>query len=190
MVIRALPDLEGSIRSGAIVARCHRAGLGIPPRPELQRRPWSEDVAAEAVEQCLARFKEKVLPAGEWDPERGTLEDFFTSCCLPDVANQWRWHLRRLLPDGIELDGLDEAEQASVLAQTLNPPRDPAHLAELRDELTRVTAWMSSDDKKTFIMINEGWSPAEIAGLLGISRNTLDARISRARKAARARRTP
>jgi len=191
LVTRALPDLEGAIRSGAIVGRCRRFGLAISPQPGLQRRPWSEDIAAEAVEQCLARFKAKVLPAGEWDPERGnSLEDFFTSCCLPDVANRWRWHLRRLLPDAIELDGLEEPGQASVLAQALNPPLDPAYLVELRDELTRVTALMSPDDKKTFMLIDQGWSPAEIATFLGISRNTLDARISRARKAARARRTP
>jgi len=191
LAVRALPGLERSIRSGAIVERCRRAGLGIRPRPELQSPPVSEDIAAEAVERCLARFKAKVLPAGEWDPERGTsLEDFFTSCCLPDVANRWRWHLRQLPSGAIELDGLDEPGRASVLAQALDPPRDPAYIVELRDQLTRVTASMNPDDQKTFTLIDQGWSPAEIARLLGISRNTLDARISRARKAARARRTP
>lgn len=190
LVTRALPDLERSIRDGAIIERCRRAGWGIHPRPELQRRPVSEDIAAEAVERCLARFKTNVLPAGEWDPEHGTtLEDFFTSCCLPDLANQWRWYLRRLPPDVIELDGLDQPGQARVSVHALNPPQDPAHIIELRDQLTRITASMSPDDHKTFTLIDQGWSPAEIARLLGVSRNVLDARVSRARKAARARRT-
>lgn len=49
---------------------------------------------------------------------------------------------------------------------------------------------MSPYHHKTFTLIDQGWSPAEIAGLFDVSRNTLDARISRARKAAGARRTP
>ncbi len=44
-------------------------------------------------------------------------------------------------------------------------------------------------DRMSFVLREQGWSPAEIAQMLGIDRNTLDARMSRARKAARARRT-
>jgi len=188
---RALPDLERSIRNGSIIGRCQRAGRAIRAHPKLQRPPASEDVAAEAVEQCLARFKDNVLPAGAWDPERGTsLEDFFTSCCLSDLANLWRWHERRLRLDAINFDGLDEPERDGVCAQALDPPLDPAHVIELRDQVTRATAAMSPGDQETFTLISQGWSPAEIARLLGVRRNTLDARISRARKAARARRTP
>lgn len=187
---RVLPDLELSIRNGTIIARCQRAGRGILPQPELQRPPASEDIAAEAVERCLVRFRNDVLPAGAWDPERGTsLEDFFTACCLSDLANLWRWHQRRTRLDAIDLDGLEEPERDGVCAHVLDPPADPAHIIELRDQLTCVTAAMSPGDHETFKLISQGWSPSEIARLLGISRNTLDARISRARKAARARRT-
>jgi hypothetical protein len=94
LVVRALPDLERSIRTGSIYQRCRRAKLGIPQRQELQRPPLAQGIAAEAVEDCLERFKVQVLPAGEWDPDRGaTLENFFTSCCLSHVANRWPWHL-------------------------------------------------------------------------------------------------
>jgi DNA-directed RNA polymerase specialized sigma24 family protein len=185
LVARALPDLEQSIRIGTIYHRCRRARLGIPQRQELQRRPLSQDIAAEAVEDCLERFKVQVLPAGEWDPDRGTaIEDFFVACCLRHVANRWRWHLRQLPSHTIELDALDEPGQAGVLALVTDPPPDPVDVIELRDLLTRTAAPMSFDDRMSFVLREQGWSPAEIAQMLGVERNTLDARISRARKAA------
>jgi len=99
LIARALADLEQSIHSGSIYQRCRRVRLGIPQRRELQRRPLAGDIAAEAVEDCLERFKAQVLPRGEWDPDRGvSLEDFFAACCIPHVANRWRWHLRQLPP--------------------------------------------------------------------------------------------
>jgi hypothetical protein len=77
LVARALPDLERAIRTGTIYQRCRRAGLGICQRPDLQRHPLAQHIAAEAVEDCLEHFKVQVLPVGEWDPDRGTcLEDF------------------------------------------------------------------------------------------------------------------
>jgi RNA polymerase sigma factor (sigma-70 family) len=190
LVARALPDLEQSIRTGTIYHRCRRARLGIPQRQVLRRRPLAQDIAAEAVEDCLERFKDQVVPAGEWDPDRGTtLEDFFAACCVPHVANRWRCHLRQLPPHTIELDALDEPGQVGVLALVAGSPSDPVAVIELRDLLTRTLAPMNSDDQMSFVLRERGWSPAEIAQMLGIDRNTLDVRISRARKAARARRT-
>ena len=63
LVTRALPDLEQSIRTGSIYQRRRRARLGIPQRPELQRRPLAQDIAAEAVDDCLERFEVQVLTA-------------------------------------------------------------------------------------------------------------------------------
>jgi hypothetical protein len=87
LVKRAFPDLERSISTGTIYGRCARAGVRIKRHDELQRHPYPEDIAAEAVEECLMRFRATVLPAGEWDPGKGMgLEDFFCSCCLPDIT--------------------------------------------------------------------------------------------------------
>ena len=66
---------------------------------------------------------------------------------------------------------------------------DPAAAVELRDLLTRALEPLSLDDRRSFVLLEQGWSHAEIAQIRGINRDTLDARISRARKAARARRT-
>jgi hypothetical protein len=185
LVTRALLDLERSIRNGSVYGRCRRAGFGIARREELQRHPLAGDIAAEAVGECLERFRNVVLPAGEWDPDRGrTLEDFFAALCVRDVANRWRSHLRQLPACAIELDALDEPGQAGVLALVTEPPPDPAAVAEARDDLARVMAPMSPADRLSFVLRERGWSPAEIAGLLGISRNALDARMHRARKTA------
>jgi len=62
LAVRALPGLERFIRSGAIVERCRRAGLGIRPRPELQSPPVSEDIAAEAVERASRDSRPRCFP--------------------------------------------------------------------------------------------------------------------------------
>jgi hypothetical protein len=135
LVERALPDLEKAIRVGTIYRRCRRARCAIAPSRELQRPPTSQDIAAEVVEDCLERSKDQVLPAGDWDPNRGTsLEDFFTACCIPHVANRWRWHLHQQPLQAVELDALDERGQAGVLALVTDPPSDPADVIELRDQ--------------------------------------------------------
>ena len=136
------------------------------------------------------RFQTRVLPAGEWDPGKGmSLEDFFCSCCLTDVANRWRWHLRRLPDRVLSLDQLDESAEPRPLASTFNPASDPAEAIEIRDLVAQALRPLSEDDRAMFVLLANGWSAEEIAQMRGIKRNTLDARISRARKASRKRRT-
>lgn len=186
LVERAFPDLERAIQNGAIYLRCAKAGFKIQRRTELQVRPYPEEIAAEAVEDCLLRFRARVLPAGEWNPDQGTsLEDFFCACCLSDVANRWRWHLRRL-PDRSAL--LDDGGTGELVAMTLESSLDPAETVEQRDAISHALAPMETHDRTAFVLLAAGWSPAEIARTLGFSRNTFDVRVSRARRAARGRR--
>lgn len=188
LVTSTLPDLERSIRSGTIYQRCRRIRRGIPLRRELQQHPQAQEIAAEAVGDCLEEFKTQVLPNGKWDPARGTtLEEFFATCCLPHVAKLWRSHLRQFPPNVIEFDALDEAGQAGILGRIANPSADPAAVVEARDLLANALASMSTSDRISFELKERGWSPAEIAQVFNINRNTLDARMSRARKAARAK---
>jgi len=188
LVSRALPDLESAIRTRAIYRRCARAGVSIRRRPVLQDASHAQDIAAEAVEDCLDRFRTRVLPEGRWDPEQGTsLEDYFSACCLPDVANRWRWHLRRLPEVVIPLDG---AGEGAVVSLPVDPGPGPAEITEEKAVVAEALAPMVGRDQAAFVMLAAGWTPQEIARALGVARNTLDARISRARKAARARRNP
>jgi len=190
LVVPAVRDLNQSIEAGTIYSRCRRAGFGIAQRSDLQRPPLPEHIAWEAVGECLQRFKNQVLPRGDWDPSRGVpLEAFFTWCCLADVPNIWRRQLRQLPPHAVELDALDEPGQAGVLAVAPDPPADPAAVVELRDLVTQALAPLCPQDRKTFLLLGQGWSPAEIAQIIESRRDALDTRISRARKAARTRRT-
>lgn len=186
----ALHDLRRSVETGTIYGRCRRAGFSIPQRAELQRHPFPEDIAGEAVGKCLERFKTQVLPRGEWDHGLGvSLETFFTSCCLADIANVWRAQLRQLPRYAIELDALDEPGQVGVLALAADSPADPARVVECRDLINRAFMQINEQDKTTFVLEEQGWSKAEISRYLGIKRAALDTRISRARKAIQARST-
>lgn len=188
MVRRALPDLERAIRSGGIYRRCTRAGAPIPRHPGLQSATYPQDIAAEAVENCLERFRTRLLPQGQWDPGRGlSLEDYFCACCLPDLANRWRWHLRRLREVAFALD----AEMPGTIMQLRSDPSmEPAAVVEQRALVAEALLPMPERDQMAFVMLAAGWSPAEVAQVAGMARNTLEVRISRARKAARARRAP
>lgn len=190
LVNRAFPDLARAIRRGTIFSRCARAGYWLSRRPELQRHPYPENIAAEAVEDCLQRFRTRVLPAGQWDPASGvSLENFFTSCCLPDVANRWRWHLRRLPDQPVALEALGDSAGQGLLALTLGRAPDPAETVAERDMVVQILAPLSADDRRSFVLLSAGWTPAEIASTLGIARNTLDVRLGRARKLLHKRRT-
>lgn len=191
LVRRALPDLQRPIGTGTIYSRCARAGFGIKRREELQRHPCPEEIAAEAVEDCLERFRTRVLPTGEWDPQKGTdLEDFFCVCCLPDVASHWRWHERRLLYYApVPLDDVAEASEARILSVPFRAASESMDAVELRELVAQAMRPMSPDDRVALELWADGWNYSEIAQMLGISRNTLDVRLSRARKAAEPRRT-
>jgi hypothetical protein len=71
LVVPAARELKQSIEAGTIYSRCRRAGFSIAQRSDLQRPPLPEHIAWEAVGECLQRFKNQVLPRGDWDPSRG-----------------------------------------------------------------------------------------------------------------------
>ena len=106
------------------------------------------------------------------------------------MPNIWRKQVRQLPMHAVELDALDEHGQAGVLALVADPPADPAAVVELRDLVAQALAPLNPQDRRAIQLDEQGWSRAEIAPFLGVGRGALDARISRARKTARTRRTP
>ena len=165
LAVPALGDLRQSVEAGTIYNRCRRAGFSIAQRSELQRPPIPEHIAAEAVEECLERFKTQVLPRGEWDPERGVpLEAFFSSCCLADIANVWRRQLRQFPLHAVELDALDEHGQAGVLGLVAGLPADPATVVELRDVVAQTLAPLNPQDRTAFQLPRRGPRPHALQG--------------------------
>jgi hypothetical protein len=186
LVSRAFGDLELSIRSGAIYGRCARARVSIPRRDQFQVPPYSSDIAAEAIEECLRRFRSRVLPEGEWNPGHGvSLEDFFTLCCLPDVANRWRFYLRQFPESSVPVDIVEEA---GILTPLFGTSSDPTIMIELKDLVAQAIAPMPDVDRKVFALLADGWSPEEISHLLKISVDATYARMSRRRRFAQSRR--
>jgi hypothetical protein len=177
-----LDDLTTSLATGSIVARCAALGYRLQRDRSLQREPLPNEIASEAVSRGLGRLKEKILIPGAWDPHRGqSLEDFFTVCCLSDVVNVYRWHQRRRRREA-SLDRLvDEGDLR--LAKAMNGPEpDPAIVVGWRQLLTETLESLQPDDRQALVLEANGWSRAEIAEMLDLLGNTLDARISRARR--------
>ena len=177
------PQLAEQIRNGCIFRRAARAGYHLVRRPALLRDTWPAEIAAESVEACLRRFEQKVIPSGEWDPERGiSLEEFFMACCIPDFANAWKRYLR-LLPDyEISLDSLLEAGTPRLQVIIEDRSADPSEIAGDRSGAIEEWHKLSDGERRVIVLEARGWSRAEIGRALSISTNAVDARISRLRK--------
>lgn len=184
-VTRALPNLSNAIATGAIHGRCASAGKSISRRTELQAHPYPDEIASESIELCLDRFRDRVLPEGQWNTEKDvSLEDFFVVCCLSDVVNRWRWYLRRLRND----ESLDEVQETQILPFPTTATSDPAPIIEYRDAVFGLLKSMTPDDQCALALLADGWSSEEIAQHLGLTLDALYAHTSRARKIANIRR--
>ena len=183
LIEHALDDLTRSLGEGSIVRRCAAAGYGLRRVRELQSHPFPEEIAAEATEACLHRFRDNILVPGVWDPGQGTrLEVFFVACCLPDVANAYRRYSRWIARGDLSLDVLLDDGNPRLQIVAADPRAAPAEVVMARDLILRTIAPWPIDDQTAVILEAAGWSRAEIADFLEISRGALDTRLSRARK--------
>jgi DNA-directed RNA polymerase specialized sigma24 family protein len=171
-----------------VFARCAALGFRLRREPTLQRDPIPNEVASEAVFGGLDRLKDDILVPGAWDPGRGTtFEGFFTICCLGGVANAYRKQLRRLRHE-TSLERLLEDGDARVISITTDIDADPAAVLSVRDLIDEALGSLNDDDRYAIALEARGWTRPEIAPALHIERNTLDVRMSRARKKLRDRR--
>ncbi len=183
LVSYAHQDLSAAIRNGRIITRCRKAGYGLKRNFALQHDPYPEEIAAEAVEACLRRLKEKILLPGAWDPTVGvSLEVFFTECCLPDVANAYRRPLRRMSHGEMSLDSLLDEYSPRFSLVVADATVDPEEIVTARDLIVQTLKPLGLDDRRALVLEGYGWSRADIAILLDILPNTPDARLSRARR--------
>ena len=154
----ALPKVTSSIRSGGILGHWRAAGFGTKVDAALHRHHSTEDIAQEAVMEALSDLVAKILVPGLWDPARGSLEAYFTARCVN-----------------------------SVIYLTGNASQDPAEIICQRDVARRAFEELSKRELAALELSVDGWSNVEIADQLGISIESVRARLSRGRRRLAAR---
>ena len=126
----------------------------------------SREDAEECVQDAVWAFVEGRAP---WDPAQGSKQTWL--CVLVRSRAKDR---RRALAARME----EPLEEHSGLAAA-----DHAERAAVRDGLRRVLEGLSREERRLFTLrFVYGLSSAELGGVLGLSPNGVDARVSRLRK--------
>jgi RNA polymerase sigma-70 factor (ECF subfamily) len=94
------------------------------------------------------------------------------------VARHWR-HLRRQqrLPSGGATANLPQ-----LLASLSSPQGDPAQTAQFNDQLERLCRDLDESERRLLELRLQGYSPAEVAGQLGVTANVVYVRLTRLRQ--------
>lgn len=97
------------------------------------------------------------------------------------AAKQWR-HLQR--QRRLSGDGGDRAKEdiSGTLAALSSGGTDPAADAQFRDQLAHLCAQLDDAEKRVIDLRLDGFTPAEIADQIGISRVALRVRLTRLRQ--------
>ncbi len=175
----AMADLSRAIESGQIHRRWAAIGIGVPQNPALQRHPFPETIASEAVEDTVEDMKSTLLPQRAWDPAGPrSLEDSFIGWCLKPAANAYRRaHTEKRLEIPVDPIG----SEATMLSGRWGHSPDPADVACQREAI-RALEHLSETYRVVVALEAAGWSQAEIVSGLGISPTALRARLSRGRR--------
>jgi hypothetical protein len=174
-----ISNLSRAIESGQIYRRWAAIGIGVPRNPALQRHPFPDVIAAEAVEDAVADLKSTLLPRRAWDPAGPrSLEDSFAGWCLKPAANAYR---RANTEKRLEVPVDPIGHEATVLLGRWGQNPDPADVVCQREQI-RALGSLSETYRVAVALKAAGWSQAEIVGGLGISPAALRARLSRGRR--------
>lgn len=97
------------------------------------------------------------------------------------AAKHWRrlQRQRRLSGDGT---ARSHAGLSGVLSNLSSPGQDPAAEAQFRDQLDHLCAQLDDAERQILDLRLEGYSPAEIADQIGVSRVALRVRLTRLRQ--------
>lgn len=190
-----LEKMTALLRSGYIFARCREIDLYLPARriPAADRK----ELVLETLERAVPWFKSKGLEQGGWQPELGaSLKTYFTRALLYQFANVWRKYLK-----AAEEYRLRAAQESARIVSLEAPPfdiesfgADPADVLiqreHIRDALASIKARTPEARNRIQAVLylkENGYSHAEIAEILGITRKVVEGvlRRHRARIAAR-----
>jgi RNA polymerase sigma-70 factor (ECF subfamily) len=161
------------VATGYIFTRCRQAGYRLLPL----RIPLSEqeDLVQETVAEALRVFKDYGLE--RWQPEAGSLKNYFTGALLGQFANAWR----RWLNDRVTTLGgrvVHRSLPLETLPPVLESPADPtdawAQLIDIRRIKHRRT-------RAALVLTALGYSYEEIAELLGVTPRAVEGYLRRHR---------
>jgi hypothetical protein len=165
-----LQVMKAWIATGRIFEQCKRKGRGVPSGKPLRDQDDVTGLAGVVVAEAINAFRDHVLVPGKWDPNRGaSLKTFFIGQCVlrfPNEYRKWTSSLERA-----------PAECSSeVLVQRSAPPDKVA-------ELRRVLASLPNNDAgRIAVMTEMGFTQAEIARSIGVTKRSVDSKLYRARR--------
>ncbi|HET7488443.1 MAG TPA: sigma-70 family RNA polymerase sigma factor [Acidimicrobiales bacterium] len=168
--------LQAWIRRGQLNAKLRARGLGTLPHTTHYRDPAeAASLAHETVARAITAFRDTVLIPGRWNPEKGAcLRTYFIGQCLMQVRNPYRRGLPRV---DARADGHEQQDPATW------PAEDPAHLAAVRDEVSRALGQITDPVLRRMVMLVAADLPyRKIATILGVSEDSVRKRLYRLRQ--------
>ena len=167
------------VESGAMFARCNKIGH----RLHRQDVPAHEvgELANEAVWEGFVYFRDNGLLGKQWTSAHGMpLNEYFVNACVmafPNVYRRWQTRVNGWR-DVQLLDSWARLEQVV----TTGAPED---LVMARQRVDAVFAELSEDNRTLLFLQDQKYSHAEIAEFMRITPRAVEARLRRARLAAR-----
>lgn len=159
--------MKAWIATGRIFEQCRRKGRGVLQANGPRDDDEVKELAGIVVAVALNAFRDKVLVPGKWDSSRGaSLKTFFVGQCVLQFPNEYRRWKPAVEPVPLDVHA-EHVIQARASASTV---------AELR------AAWSAAppnDVGKMRVMIEMGFSQAEVAELIGVTKRSVDSKLYR-----------
>ena len=172
--------------STAVITRhvWERTGIRLPEPPVQLTSEDAEDLSASTVADALNRFRDQVLRAGRWIPNGGaSLSTYWIGYCIlryPDTYRPWineqkRWHLA--------LQGV----QGDLVVGMAPENSDPARQLEVEAEVEEALSSVQVEATQQILQLKaQGYSHIEIAELLDCTTKSIESRLARHWRSARA----
>jgi RNA polymerase sigma-70 factor (ECF subfamily) len=176
-----LASVTWLVRSGAIFASCTRQGRGVGAPPRGLSSGDVEELASDVVHDGFRLFLRHGLIGGRWNPETGTsLKWYFINACILSFPNRYRkWHISHQEWRNVHL--LDAWNGVEELA-TSRSPEDAVVARAVADSVFHL---VGEDARAILLLVDEGYSHAEIGEFMRLTPRAVEARVRRARAAAR-----
>ncbi|MEO3939419.1 sigma factor-like helix-turn-helix DNA-binding protein (plasmid) [Dermatophilaceae bacterium Soc4.6] len=166
------------IRKGTIYDKCAQKKRPVKRAPEgALTSDEIESIAGETVTRALGYFRDEVLRAGRWDPEKGaSLTTFFVGQCIlrfPDVYRPWLTSVES------HRGSIDLAEVQ--LSQRLTPVEDDVMLSMMTSNALRNVR--SDKARRAFVLCHYyGYTQVEAADQLGTTPKAVERALEYARR--------